>query len=187
MYNGCVCRVIWLVFVSSRWNFSQERQQYIEHTLWTHPQAVLGRAYRTWAGSGNVAHLSVPASWSASRGQASTKHKPLELKPIRVLIQFLQISTGRTVPVISAGGVSPSTLSVWVVAVRAEFYQCFDATVWCHQSHHYRIGLPTNYHHLQQETPHVSSQFIITGPSKLNWSSWHQITDSVQSAFWWIL
>jgi len=32
------------------------------------------------------------------------------------------------------------------------------------QSHYCKIGLPTNYHHLLQETWHVSSQFVTIGP-----------------------
>ena len=56
-------------------------------------------------------------------------------------------------------------LSMYIVAVHAEFDQYLDAPLLVpslRQSHYCRIGLPTNYHYLLQETWHISSQFIAT-------------------------
>jgi len=47
----------------------------------------------------------------------------------------------------------------WLVAVCAEFDQYREAPL-----HYCRIGLQINYRHLLQETRHVSSPFITTGP-----------------------
>jgi len=51
-----------------------------------------------------------------------------------------------------------------MVAIFAEFDQYLHAPVLMPSVTLCRIGLPTNYHHPLQETWHVSSPFITTGP-----------------------
>ena len=53
-------------------------------------------------------------------------------------------------------------IDVMMAAVRAKFDRFLDAPVLVQCC---RIVLPTNYHHLVQETWHISSSFITAGPN----------------------